>query len=74
MVSIDIKFFSLHSRVVCNCGSCESKKQTLSEWERHTGCRAKKWKYSVKVKDYSMIPLERWVCSSICYFESSTRS
>ncbi|KAF3439869.1 hypothetical protein FNV43_RR18147 [Rhamnella rubrinervis] len=47
--------------VVCNCGSCGSKKQTLGEWERHTGCRAKKWKYSVKVKDSSMMPLEKWL-------------
>ncbi|XP_044502534.1 histone-lysine N-methyltransferase ATX3-like [Mangifera indica] len=46
--------------VVCRCGSCGSKKRTLSEWERHTGCRAKKWKYSVKVKGTSL-PLEKWI-------------
>ncbi|XWS46228.1 hypothetical protein CRYUN_Cryun14cG0046500 [Craigia yunnanensis] len=46
--------------VVCECGACGTKKYTLSEWERHTGCRAKKWKYSVKVKD-TMIPLEKWI-------------
>ncbi|KAI4355233.1 hypothetical protein L6164_004026 [Bauhinia variegata] len=46
--------------VLCNCGSCGSRKQTLSEWERHTGCRAKKWKYSVKVKS-TMLPLEKWI-------------
>ncbi|KAK6260553.1 hypothetical protein SCA6_015027 [Theobroma cacao] len=46
--------------VLCECGACGSKKYTLSEWERHTGCRAKKWKYSVKVKD-TMIPLEKWI-------------
>lgn len=50
---------SLHV-VVCNCGSCGTRKQKLSEWERHTGCRAKKWKYSVKVKDL-MIPLSKWL-------------
>ncbi|GMH21744.1 hypothetical protein Nepgr_023586 [Nepenthes gracilis] len=50
---------SLHL-VECNCGSCGTRKQTLSEWERHTGCRAKKWKYSVKVKG-SMITLEKWL-------------
>ncbi|KAF2324880.1 hypothetical protein GH714_020964 [Hevea brasiliensis] len=49
----------LHS-IVCKCGSCGSRKQTPSEWERHTGCRAKKWKYSVKVKD-TMLPLEKWI-------------
>ncbi|OWM68654.1 hypothetical protein CDL15_Pgr023619 [Punica granatum] len=47
--------------IVCNCGSCGSRKQTPSEWERHTGCRAKKWKCSVKVKGI-MKTLERWVC------------
>lgn len=46
--------------VICNCGSCGSKKQTPSEWEKHTGCRAKKWKYSVKVKA-TMLPLEKWI-------------
>ncbi|CAE6079104.1 unnamed protein product [Arabidopsis arenosa] len=34
--------------------------QSPSEWERHTGCRAKKWKYSVRVKD-TMLPLEKWI-------------
>ncbi|XP_061357086.1 histone-lysine N-methyltransferase ATX3-like [Gastrolobium bilobum] len=52
--------------VMCKCGSCGSRKQTLTEWERHTGCRAKKWKHSVKVKS-TMLPLENWVCISSCY-------
>ncbi|KAG6592922.1 Histone-lysine N-methyltransferase ATX3, partial [Cucurbita argyrosperma subsp. sororia] len=46
--------------VVCKCGSCGARKQRLSEWEKHTGCRAKKWKYSVKVKA-TMLPLEQWI-------------
>ncbi|KAL8160043.1 hypothetical protein V2J09_001580 [Rumex salicifolius] len=46
--------------VVCNCGSCGTRKQKLNEWERHTGCRAKKWKYSIKVKGL-MIPLSKWL-------------
>ncbi|XP_030541052.1 histone-lysine N-methyltransferase ATX3 isoform X2 [Rhodamnia argentea] len=46
--------------IVCKCGSCGSKMQTPSEWERHTGCRAKKWKYSVKIKD-TKEPLEKWL-------------
>uniref|UniRef100_A0A7N0RAY6 Uncharacterized protein n=1 Tax=Kalanchoe fedtschenkoi TaxID=63787 RepID=A0A7N0RAY6_KALFE len=54
-----IYFPSLHL-VQCKCGSCGTKKITLNEWERHTGCRAKKWKYSVKVKD-AKVPLERWL-------------
>ncbi|XP_059651242.1 histone-lysine N-methyltransferase ATX4-like [Cornus florida] len=54
-----IYFPSLHL-VQCKCGSCGEKKQTLGEWERHTGSRAKKWKVSVKVKG-SMLPLEKWM-------------
>ncbi|KAH9619549.1 hypothetical protein KSS87_021317 [Heliosperma pusillum] len=46
--------------VVCKCGSCGSRKQSLSEWEKHTGCRAKKWKYSVKIKG-STVPLHQWL-------------
>ncbi|THG23377.1 hypothetical protein TEA_006469 [Camellia sinensis var. sinensis] len=38
-----IYFPSLHL-VECKCGSCGTKKQTVGEWERHTGSRAKKWK------------------------------
>ncbi|XP_047156965.1 histone-lysine N-methyltransferase ATX3-like [Vigna umbellata] len=49
---------------MCNCGSCGSRKQTLSEWEKHTGCRAKKWKHSVKVKS-TMLPLEKWLAEHI---------
>ncbi|OMP08615.1 Tudor/PWWP/MBT superfamily protein [Corchorus olitorius] len=52
--------------VLCECGACGSKKYTLSEWERHTGCRAKKWKYSVKVKE-TMIPLEKWIVEYNAY-------
>ncbi|CAK9165778.1 unnamed protein product [Ilex paraguariensis] len=54
-----IYYPSLHL-VECTCGSCGKRKQTLSEWERHTGSRAKKWKFSVKVKG-SMLPLEKWI-------------
>ncbi|KAI7747648.1 hypothetical protein M8C21_032541 [Ambrosia artemisiifolia] len=44
--------------VECKCGSCGTKKLTPSEWERHTGSRAKKWKYSIRVKD-SMLSLDK---------------
>ncbi|KAJ8751913.1 hypothetical protein K2173_000659 [Erythroxylum novogranatense] len=54
-----IYFPSLHM-VVCKCGSCGSEKQALSEWERHTGCKSKNWKTSVRVKG-SMLPLEQWM-------------
>lgn len=49
------------------CGSCGTKKLTLTEWERHTGCRAKKWKSSVKVKD-TMLTLEKWVRTMDVWF------
>ncbi|KAL2511285.1 Histone-lysine N-methyltransferase ATX3 [Abeliophyllum distichum] len=54
-----IYYSNLHL-VQCSCGSCGAKKQSLSEWERHTGCRAKKWKSSVKVKG-SNLTLEKWI-------------
>ncbi|KAL6513640.1 hypothetical protein OROGR_021126 [Orobanche gracilis] len=46
--------------VQCMCGSCGTTKFGLNQWERHTGCRAKKWKYSVKVKG-SNLTLEKWM-------------
>ncbi|KAK7287344.1 hypothetical protein RIF29_00615 [Crotalaria pallida] len=61
-ITVDSVTFSI--RVMCNCGSCGSRKQTLSEWEKHTGCRAKKWKHSVKVKS-TMLPLEKWIIEHI---------
>ncbi|XP_071705527.1 histone-lysine N-methyltransferase ATX3-like isoform X2 [Rutidosis leptorrhynchoides] len=42
--------------VECKCRSCGKTKRTPSEWERHAGSRAKKWKSSIKVKR-SMKPL-----------------
>ncbi|XP_076950316.1 histone-lysine N-methyltransferase ATX3-like [Bidens hawaiensis] len=52
-----IYYTNLHL-IECKCGSCGTRKQTPSEWERHTGSRAKKWKHSIKVKD-STLPLEK---------------
>ncbi|CAK7348720.1 unnamed protein product [Dovyalis caffra] len=52
-------FLKLHL-IECNCISCGSRKQAPSEWEKHTGCRAKKWKHSVKIKD-TMLPLAQWI-------------
>ncbi|CAF2059977.1 unnamed protein product, partial [Brassica napus] len=46
--------------IECKCGSCGAKKQSPCEWEQHTGCRAKKWKYSVKVKG-TMLTVEKWL-------------
>ncbi|XLR58528.1 hypothetical protein HN51_012907 [Arachis hypogaea] len=50
--------------IMCKCSSCGSRKHTPSEWERHTGSRAKKWKHSVKVKSM-MLPLEKWITENI---------
>ncbi|CAA0838929.1 Histone-lysine N-methyltransferase ATX3 [Striga hermonthica] len=66
-----IYYSSLHM-VQCTCGSCGSKKCGPSEWERHTGCRAKKWKHSVKVKG-SKLTLEKWMAQYNLYSFSSTR-
>ncbi|KAL2893228.1 Histone-lysine N-methyltransferase ATX3 [Bienertia sinuspersici] len=67
---------SLHL-VVCKCGRCGTKKQSLSVWEKHTGCRAKKWKYSVKVKG-TMIPLHQWLtnvgATAACHTQKLDRS
>ncbi|PHT74713.1 Histone-lysine N-methyltransferase ATX5 [Capsicum annuum] len=52
--------------VQCKCGSCGTRKQTLSEWEKHTGCRAKKWKCSVKLKG-SNITLDQWLSDNNAY-------
>ncbi|CAN6935830.1 unnamed protein product [Brassica oleracea] len=51
-------FLNCFYLIECKCGSCGAKKQSPCEWEQHTGCRAKKWKYSVKVKG-TMLTLEK---------------
>lgn len=58
-------FINFSCRVLCKCSTCGSKKQALAEWERHTGCTAKKWKHSVKVEG-TMQPLIKWVCVISC--------
>ncbi|PNX96211.1 histone-lysine N-methyltransferase ATX4-like protein, partial [Trifolium pratense] len=47
-------------RVMCKCGFCETEKQALSEWERHTGSKFRNWKASIQVKG-SMVSLEQWM-------------
>lgn len=49
-------------RVICKCGLCGTKKQALSEWERHTNSKLRNWRTSIRVKG-SMLPLEKWVCA-----------
>ena len=41
-------------------------KQSLTEWERHTGSKGKNWKTSVRVKG-SMLSLEQWVCVTLIF-------
>ncbi|KAH1076708.1 hypothetical protein GLYMA_19G066800v4 [Glycine max] len=52
-------FPSLHL-VLCKCGFCETRKQSLREWERHTGSKFRNWRTSVLVKG-SMLSLEKWM-------------
>ncbi|KAI3498212.1 hypothetical protein L1887_33981 [Cichorium endivia] len=56
--------------VECKCGSCGTRKQTPSEWERHTGSRAKKWKVSIKVKG-SMLTLEKMLADYNVHYVKS---
>ncbi|RYR02661.1 hypothetical protein Ahy_B06g081460 [Arachis hypogaea] len=46
--------------VMCKCSSCGTRKYNLPEWERHSGCKAKKWKHTVKVES-TMLPLIKWI-------------
>lgn len=57
---VDGTYFPELHMVLCHCGSCKTQKLMLSEWERHTGCRGKKWKSSVKVKS-TMMSLGKWL-------------
>ncbi|KAM7276275.1 hypothetical protein ACFE04_018141 [Oxalis oulophora] len=58
--SLEGTYFPKLHVIICKCGSCGSKKQTPSVWERHAGSRSKKWKHSVKVKS-SKMPLGKWI-------------
>ncbi|KAI0524193.1 hypothetical protein KFK09_003557 [Dendrobium nobile] len=57
---VDGTYFVEQHMVLCHCGSCKLQKLTPSEWERHTGCRGKKWKSSLKVKS-TMLALGKWL-------------
>ncbi|CAM6115249.1 unnamed protein product [Calypogeia fissa] len=45
-------YYPKFHEVVCKCETCGGKKKPMrpSEWEKHTGCKKKKWKESIKVK------------------------
>ncbi|XP_020577294.1 histone-lysine N-methyltransferase ATX4-like [Phalaenopsis equestris] len=57
---VDGTYFPEQHMVLCHCGLCKSQKITLTEWERHTGCKTKNWKSSVKVKN-KMLSLGKWL-------------
>ncbi|XP_068644353.1 histone-lysine N-methyltransferase ATX4-like [Aristolochia californica] len=57
---VEAIYFPSYHFVACLCGSCGSKKRSLSDWERHTGSRKKNWKICVRVKS-SMMLLEHWI-------------
>ncbi|BBN09671.1 protein MpATX2 [Marchantia polymorpha subsp. ruderalis] len=54
---------SLHE-IKCKCKDCRGCGRSMrpSEWEKHTGCRKKKWKESIKVKSLEK-PLLHWLQS-----------
>ena len=56
---------------MCKCCLCGSRTHTLTDWERHAGSKARKWRYSVKVES-TMQPLKEWVCTSPCYIRCMT--
>ncbi|KAH9557627.1 hypothetical protein CY35_07G094200 [Sphagnum magellanicum] len=51
-----------YHEVICMCDACGGKEKPMrpSEWERHTGCRKKKWKESIRVKNPDQ-PLVSWL-------------
>lgn len=46
--------------VSCHCGPCKGQLLPLIEWERHTGCKSKNWRSSVKIKS-TMLSLGKWI-------------
>ncbi len=62
----------LCGRVICKCDACGGKEKPMrpSEWERHTGCRKKKWKESIRVKNLEQ-PLVSWVSCLASSFVSN---
>ncbi|KAH7315192.1 hypothetical protein KP509_21G038700 [Ceratopteris richardii] len=61
---IDGAYYPKLHEVVCLCPSCKGRTPhvSLSKWEAHTGCRQKKWKVSVRLKDSSQT-LTSWLQS-----------
>ncbi|KAI5075023.1 hypothetical protein GOP47_0010984 [Adiantum capillus-veneris] len=52
---IDGAYYPKLHEVICLCSICKGRTPlvSLTKWEAHTGCRNKKWKMSVKLKDSS---------------------
>ncbi|KAH7293041.1 hypothetical protein KP509_28G009100 [Ceratopteris richardii] len=63
---VDGAYYPRLHEVICLCPSCKgcTPLVSLSKWEAHTGCRQKKWKLSVKLKDSSQM-LISWLESMI---------
>ncbi|KAI5056348.1 hypothetical protein GOP47_0028166 [Adiantum capillus-veneris] len=52
-------------QVLCKCEDCnEGKMMGPSKWERHTGCKKKKWKESIKLKNTKKTLLS-WIQSML---------
>ncbi|KAJ7538565.1 hypothetical protein O6H91_11G054400 [Diphasiastrum complanatum] len=49
-----------YHHICCNCPECGGKIFRPSSWEKHTGCRKKKWKESIKVQDLNQT-LFSWI-------------
>ncbi|KAI4384845.1 hypothetical protein MLD38_002945 [Melastoma candidum] len=54
-----IYYPSIHL-VVCKCGACGTQRQSLANWERHTGSKLRDWRMSIRVKG-SMLTLQKWM-------------
>ncbi|KAJ7535377.1 hypothetical protein O6H91_12G030200 [Diphasiastrum complanatum] len=47
-------YFPKQHQVCCKCLVCDGGKiYSPSEWEKHTGCRNKKWKESIRVQNFN---------------------
>ncbi|CAM6047354.1 unnamed protein product [Sphagnum compactum] len=65
-------YLTKYHEVICKCDACGGKEKPMrpSEWERHTGCRKKKWKESIRVKNLEQ-PLVSWVSCLASSFVSN---
>lgn len=51
----EANYLPKHHLILCECRECgKGARMSISQWEKHTGSRKKKWKQSVKVKDLNL--------------------